>query len=108
VQGVVVVFHIGQHKQFAETLRKLNDGLEQRVVERTARLDQANRDLAQKNQENELFVYSVSHDLRSPLVNLEGFREELSLVCQDLRGLLMDGGLPQGNRIPIGGLWKMG
>jgi signal transduction histidine kinase len=41
--------------------------------------------LAQKNQENELFVYSVSHDLRSPLVNLQGFSEELNLACQELR-----------------------
>jgi signal transduction histidine kinase len=44
--------------------------------------------LAQKNQENELFVYSVSHDLRSPLVNLQGFSQELDLACQDLRQLL--------------------
>jgi signal transduction histidine kinase len=44
--------------------------------------------LAQKNQENELFVYSVSHDLRSPLVNLQGFSEELNLACLDLRRLL--------------------
>src|SRR5262249_1765084 len=41
--------------------------------------------LAQKNQENEMFVYSVSHDLRSPLVNLQGFSEELGLACRDLR-----------------------
>jgi signal transduction histidine kinase len=44
--------------------------------------------LAQKNQENELFVYSVSHDLRSPLVNLQGFSQELDLTCRDLRRLL--------------------
>jgi signal transduction histidine kinase len=44
--------------------------------------------LAQKNQENELFVYSVSHDLRSPLVNLQGFSQELNLACQDLHRML--------------------
>jgi signal transduction histidine kinase len=44
--------------------------------------------LAQKNQENELFVYSVSHDLRSPLVNLQGFSQELNLACRDLRHIL--------------------
>jgi signal transduction histidine kinase len=44
--------------------------------------------LAQKNQENELFVYSVSHDLRSPLVNLQGFSQELDMCCRDLRRLL--------------------
>ncbi|HWG42657.1 MAG TPA: PAS domain S-box protein [Gemmataceae bacterium] len=79
-----------ERRKAEESIHRFNEELEQRVVERTASLDQANRDLAQKNQENELFVYSVSHDLRSPLVNLEGFSEELSLVCQDLRELLTD------------------
>ncbi len=47
-----------------------------------------NEDLTQKTEENELFVYSVSHDLRSPLVNLEGFSRELESVSASLRALL--------------------
>jgi signal transduction histidine kinase len=50
--------------------------------------------LAQKERENELFVYSVSHDLRSPLVNLQGFSQELALVCQDLRRIATENGVP--------------
>lgn len=57
-----------------------------------ARLDAVFRDMAQalreREQENEMFIYSVSHDLRSPMVNLQGFSEELSLSCQDLRAAL--------------------
>ena len=57
-----------------------------------ARLDAVFRDMAralrEREQENEMFIYSVSHDLRSPLVNLQGFSEELSLSCQDLRTAL--------------------
>ena len=50
--------------------------------------------LGQQKQENEMFVYSVSHDLRSPLVNLQGFSEELSLSCGDLRDLFRRDDVP--------------
>lgn len=63
------------------------EALEHRVAARTAELNERNR-------ENELFVYSVSHDLRSPLVNLQGFGEELALSCRDLRGLLTQEEVP--------------
>jgi signal transduction histidine kinase len=51
--------------------------------------------LGQQKQENEMFVYSVSHDLRSPLVNLQGFSEELSLSCRDLRELFRRDDVPE-------------
>ena len=74
---------------------ELNAVLEQRVAERTAELADANVDLLQKNQENEMFVYSVSHDLRSPLVNLQGFSRELGAVCQSMRELLTRPEMPE-------------
>jgi signal transduction histidine kinase len=54
--------------------------------------------LNQQKQENEMFVYSVSHDLRSPLVNLQGFSEELSLSCRDLETLFNGEDVPAGIR----------
>lgn len=40
--------------------------------------------LRAQHAENELFIYSVSHDLRSPLVNLQGFGKELGRATDDL------------------------
>lgn len=65
-----------QREEARRALQDTNESLERIVAERTA-------DLRLANEEIQRFAYIVSHDLRSPLVNIMGFTSEIEAIKKD-------------------------
>lgn len=91
----VVFDNISQYKQALKEVSKLNEELEQRVIERTDELQSVVNEL-------EAFTYTVSHDLKSPLRAVDGYSrmvledfgqrlgEEASEMIQNIRNICRD------------------
>ncbi len=78
----VVASDITQRKNSEEEIKSLNSLLEKKVAERTTELEEANKEL-------EAFTYSVSHDLLSPLRNIDSF---IDVMIEDYRNKLNEEG----------------
>jgi light-regulated signal transduction histidine kinase (bacteriophytochrome) len=97
IGGIEVVRDVTSRVKADNEVRRLNQELEERVIERTAELEVANREL-------ESFSYSVSHDLRAPLRHISSFS---SILESDYADRLDNDGKNYLSRI-VSGCEKMG
>jgi PAS domain S-box-containing protein len=67
---MAIIQDITRRREDESAILKLNNELEQRVIDRTVQLVASNKEL-------EAFAYSISHDLRSPLRGIDGWSQAL-------------------------------
>jgi PAS domain S-box-containing protein len=72
-----VMYDVTDQKRAEEEVRRLNEGLERRVAERTAQLEAYAEKLWRSNRELQDFAYIASHDLQEPLRKVLTFGDRL-------------------------------
>jgi len=85
-------------------LTRANEELQKEITERRTTERQRDRlmvELQKKNKELEGIVYVASHDLRSPLVNVQGFSRKLAKNCAELEGFIAGSGLSEAEQARV-------
>ncbi|MGR3292378.1 MAG: sensor histidine kinase [Candidatus Scalindua sp.] len=82
--------------QLGESKKQVEDyaqNLEQKVEDKTKEVKHMLVELTYKNKEMEQLMYVTSHDLRSPLLNIQGFSRELQESFEQVLPVLNESGI---------------
>lgn len=80
---------------------QLSEGVFATIASDITDIKRSNERIMEKNLELENYLYVTSHDLRSPLVNIQGFSSRLKKQTESIRTLLADCGFDDERRTKI-------
>lgn len=89
IAGAVLIIFFASSSMFMlwrtnASMETAQDELRANNINLEATIDERIRDLREANEEIQRFAYIVSHDLRSPLVNIMGFTTELETLSKEI------------------------
>ena len=80
-------------KEQVTQAKQSTEKLEVEVEKSNVEIHKANEQLSRKNQELEQILYAASHDLRTPLIGIQGFSQELQYLVEMLADELQKSGI---------------
>ena len=82
-------------KHFIISAVSLGENMFATIATDISDIQNAQKELKEKNQELENYIYVASHDLRSPLVNIQGFSQRLEKQTEKIHSIITDGDLDE-------------
>jgi PAS domain S-box-containing protein len=82
-------------KHFIISAVSIGENMFATIATDISEIQNAQKELKEKNQELENYIYVASHDLRSPLVNIQGFSQRLEKQTEKLNLIIAEGHLDE-------------